>query len=265
MAIKPKLDVAALSDVGCVRTNNEDSLGYRAADDDFWAAVADGCGGEAAGEIASRLALEVFAAEVAARSAAIREVSFLLRDAVVRANRAILEAATVDGCRGMGTTFSAFYLRGRNAFVVHAGDSRVYRLRAGAFEQLTIDHTWVHEQVVRGNIKPEDEENHPRSGILLKALGMVDFTAPDIEFLDAQVGDTILVSSDGLHRVVAVEEIKAHMALAPREAAQMLLNLALQRGSPDNVSLIVMRIEGFERREEGTLTSVPPIEGTLQD
>jgi protein phosphatase len=265
MVIKPKIDVAALSDVGCIRTNNEDSFRYLAEGDDFWAAVADGCGGEAAGEVASRIAIEIFAEDVAAQRASGRDVPFILRDAVVKANRAILEAATVEGRRGMGTTLSVFFVRGRNAFVAHAGDSRIYRRRGDAFEQLTVDHTWVHEQVLRGTIKPEDEENHPQSGILLKALGTVDFTAPDIEFLDAVVGDTILLSSDGLHRVVPVEEIREHMTLSPREAAQQLLNLALKRGSPDNVSLIVMRIEGFERREEGTMMDATPVEGTILD
>lgn len=263
MALKPKVEIAALSDVGCVRKNNEDSFRYLAEGDDFWAAIADGCGGEAAGEVASGIAIEIFAAEIAAHRGSGRDVPFILRDAVVKANEAILEASTVEGRRGMGTTFSAYYIRGKNAFVAHAGDSRIYRKRDGVFEQLTVDHTWVHEQVVKGNIKPEDEENHPRSGLLLKALGTADFTAPDIEFLDAQAGDVLLLSSDGLHRVVPVPEIGELMDLPPEEAVRTLVERALRRGSPDNVSVIALRIDGFERREEGTMTGFAPVEGTL--
>ena len=259
MALKPKVEVAALSDVGCVRKKNEDSFRYLAEGDDFWAAVADGCGGEAAGEVASRIAIEIFAEEIARGRTSSRDVPFILRDALVKANRAILEASTVEGRYGMGTTFSAYYIRGKNAFVAHAGDSRIYRKRAGVFEQLTEDHTWVREQVMKGNIRPEDEENHPRSGLLLRALGTADFTSPDIEFLDAEVGDVLLLSSDGLHRVVPVAEIGDHMELAPDEAARRLVELALRRGSPDNVSVIVLRIEGFERREEGTLMNGAPL------
>lgn len=240
--MKPVIRIAAASDVGCVRKNNEDSYKYMEEGDDFWAAVADGCGGELAGEVASRMAVELFAQEVDRHRTSPRDIVFILRDAVVKANRSILEAAQQVDKRGMGTTFSGIYIRGKNLFTLHAGDSRIYRKRDGRFEQLTEDHTWVQEQVKRGKMSQEEADNHPRSGVLMRALGTPDFTAPDIDFLDARSGDTILISSDGLHRVVTLEEISDAMDLDQEETARTLIEKALKRGSPDNVTVIALKV-----------------------
>jgi PPM family protein phosphatase len=246
VAIRSIIEVAGASDVGCVRTNNEDSLRFMQEGDDFWALVADGCGGEAAGEVASRIAVDVFASEVARTLPSGRDLPFILRDAFVRANQSIIDEAKNQGLAGMGTTFSAFYIRGKEALTVHAGDSRIYRKRDGVFERLSVDHTWVQEQVKVGRMTEEEAENHPRGGILMRALGANAATAPDIDFLDVRESDAILLSSDGLHRVVTLPEISAHMDLPPDRAVQDLIALALRRGSPDNVSVIALRVKGFE-------------------
>lgn len=260
MALKPIIQIAAGTDRGCVRQNNEDAYRYLADGNDFWAVVADGCGGEAAGEVASRMAVEVFADEIAKHRDSRRDVSFILRDAVVKANRAIIEESKVDGKDGMGTTFSGFYIRGREVFTVHAGDSRIYRKRSGVFEQLTVDHTWVQEQVDRGRLSPEEAENHPRGSVLIKALGIPDFGSPDIDFLEGQENDVLLISSDGLHRVITLPEISEMMELPAEKAVSDLISLSLERGAPDNVTVIMARIEKFQRIEEGTLDNVPPVE-----
>ncbi len=261
MPVKPRIVVAAASETGCVRANNEDSYKYLEEGFDFWAAVADGCGGEAAGEVASRLAVETFAEEMTRHRDSGRDLPFILRDAVVKANATILEASKEESRDGMGTTFSAVYLRGRTAIVVHAGDSRIYRKRDGAFEQQTQDHTWVQEQVKAGRMTPKQAEEDARGGILMKALGMPDFNAPDVDFLDLRPGDVFCLSSDGLHRVVKLEEISDLMDKDPAQGVNEMISLALKRGAPDNVTIILFRVAGFEASGEGnsTLSGVDPI------
>jgi len=253
MAIKPKIDLAFACDTGCVRTNNEDSFKYLDEGNDFWACVADGCGGEAAGEIASRISVDVFAEEVSKNRNSGRDISFVLRDAVVKANKTILEASLEEGREGMGTTFSSIYIRGRNAVIAHAGDSRIYRKREGKFEQLTDDHTWVEAQVRAGKISKSDAENHPNSGLLMRALGMPDFKAPDISFIDCVEGDAFLLSTDGLHRVLTMSDISNYMDMEPAKAVNEMIALSLKRGAPDNVTIIFFKILKFERIEEQTL------------
>lgn len=245
MPLRPVITVAGATDKGCVRANNEDAFRYLEDGADFWAAVADGCGGENAGEVASRIAMEVFASELSKHRESGRDVSFVIRDAVVKANRMILEEAQKPECKGMGTTFSGIYIRDKNIFSVHAGDSRIYRKRDNVFEQLTEDHTWVEEEVRFGRLTREQADHHPKAGVLMKALGIPDFGSPDIDFLDAREGDTIMITTDGLHRVVALEETAPKMDLAPEETVRELISLALERGAPDNVTIIALRVDGF--------------------
>ncbi len=238
-----EIEAAAGTDKGCVRSNNEDNYRFLTWHGDFWAAVADGCGGEAAGEVASQLAVDVFAEQLEEQAQGQRDLPFVLRDAVARANQVILEYSHKDGHEGMGTTFSAVYCRGDQAITIHAGDSRIYRLRNGEFAQLTEDHTWVQEQVKAGRMTPEAAEHDPRGSVLMKALGSPEFPAPDMDFLDLQPGDTFLLSSDGLHRVVTLPEIAEQMKKAPADAARDLVALSLERGAPDNVTVIAFRVK----------------------
>lgn len=239
---KLTLEVGAGTDKGCVRANNEDSYRYLSWNSDFWAAVADGCGGEAAGEVASRLAVEVFADRLEKEAHGPRDLSFVLRDAVAHANQAILDHARQEGHDGMGTTFTAVYCRGRQMISIHAGDSRLYRVREGVFAQLTEDHTWVQEQVNAGRMTPEQAAVDPRGSVLMKALGAPEFPAPDMDFLEVAPGDVYLISSDGLHRVVTLSEIAEYMKRPAPEAVKELIDLSLKRGAPDNVTVVMFRI-----------------------
>lgn len=236
------IDVAAGTDKGCVRANNEDSFRFLTWNGDFWAAVADGCGGEAAGEVASQLAVDVFAEQVEKEAQGPRDLPFVLRDAVARANAAILEYGKREGHAGMGTTFTAVYCRGGQMISIHAGDSRIYRLRAGVFTQLTEDHTWVQEQVKAGRMTPDQAENDPRGSVLMKALGAPDFPVPDMDFHDLQEGDSYLLASDGLHRVVTMAEVADRMSDPPAETVKRLIALSIERGAPDNVTVIAFRV-----------------------
>lgn len=253
MALKPTVVVSGRTDVGKVRKNNEDNYKYLGEGADFWAAVADGCGGEAAGEVASAIAIKTFTDEIGQHRLSKRDISFIMRDAICNANKEILKEAQVDGRNGMGTTFSSIFFRGKNVVIAHVGDSRIYRIRAGEFKQLTKDHTWLSEAIASGKMTEEEAEKHPRAGWLLRAVGMPDFTSPDIDFLDSKPGDIYLLSSDGLHRCMTKDEIAVLMKEEPEAAVNKLIDLALERGSPDNVTVITFRIDGYE-----DFTEAPP-------
>lgn len=242
MGTRPVIQVAHATDKGCVRANNEDNFRYLQERGDFWVVVADGCGGEAAGEVASQLAVDTFADDLARHSQEPRDLMFILRDAVAHANQMIVEASHTGDREGMGTTFSAIFLREDRAYTVHAGDSRIYRKRAGQFEQLTEDHTWVQEQVKAGRMSPQEAEHDPRGSVLMKALGASDFPTPDIDLLDVQNDDVVMLTTDGLHRVVKLDEMSEMMDGDIETAARELLSLALRRGAPDNVTLVIFRV-----------------------
>ncbi|RMH54577.1 MAG: serine/threonine-protein phosphatase [Candidatus Hydrogenedentota bacterium] len=236
---------AGLTDIGRVRKNNEDAFKIASLGDDRWVAVADGCGGEAAGEVASSRALEVFEEEISREVQTERDLAFVLRDAVVRANEVLLEEAQGER-KGMATTFSALYFRKDLAYSLHVGDSRIYRLQEDRFELLTCDHTWVEYAVQAGRITREEAEHHERAGWLMQALGMAEFRAPDIDFFPVKVGDRFLLCSDGLQKCVSDEEIAQALATGdePERTCRYLIDQSLARGAPDNVTVVVVYVEG---------------------
>lgn len=252
MPIRPDIEAAGISHVGSVRKNNEDAFKYLAEGGDFWAVVADGCGGENAGEIASNMALEVFTDHISRDRKTGRDPAYVLRDAVIEANRRIV-AEQSEGREGMGTTFSALFFRGREVYYVHVGDSRIYRKRAGEFELLTEDHTWVNAQVKAGRLAPEEAETHPNSAWLLRAVGMDDFKAPDVDFFSAAEGDRFLLCTDGIMKCVSDNELSGLMDGEPEQAVQSLIDLCLERGSPDNVTAVILTIRDFGPYDGDTL------------
>lgn len=241
-----KIRSHAATDVGCVRKNNEDSFCHSSAGADLWIGVADGCGGEAAGEVASALAVSTFESEIKAKRDSGRDIAFVLRDAVVSANRRILDEAKESSKKGMGTTFSAVFFRGTSATLVHVGDSRIYRRRKGRTERLSEDHTWVNDAIKAGQLKKEDAKNHPRASMLTKALGMPEFDSPDMDIIGVEEGDSFLICSDGLYACVAEHEIDPFMDQDPKDGAARLIALARERGAPDNVTIAIAHVEGFQ-------------------
>ncbi|HXJ65338.1 MAG TPA: Stp1/IreP family PP2C-type Ser/Thr phosphatase [Actinomycetota bacterium] len=237
-----KVVVGAASDVGRARERNEDS--YLAMAPVY--IVADGMGGHRGGNVASSLAMEVMSGLANGGSPQ------MLAEQVRAANHAILERAAGDReLQGMGTTITAAYIQDGTVHLAQVGDSRAYLLRAGQFQQVTTDHTLVHEMVKRQQITPQEAEHHPQRSILTRALGVDEPVEVDEFDIPAQVGDRLLLCSDGLHSMVEDEVI--HQVLqtepTPQGAADRLVALANEAGGLDNVTVVIMQFdegEGFE-------------------
>lgn len=241
------LSIAVKSNVGRVRTNNEDSHGHAwLGDGSLFVVVADGMGGHEAGEVASGLAVRVVE-EVMGRDtdADPRE---RLYNGLLEANQAILEEGRASGTRGMGTTAIATLLRGAEVHVGLVGDSRLYHVRRGQLVWRTLDHTRVQMLVDQGEIAEDDARNHPESGMLTRALGhsrMADGRplVPDVlaEPLSIEEDDALVLCSDGLHDLLEDWEISQIVAgTTPDLAADALIELACDRGGHDNVTVAVV-------------------------
>jgi PPM family protein phosphatase len=236
-------DFAGATHTGQVRDRNEDSLLLRPARGLF--VVADGMGGHAGGDIASRMAVDIID-EAAAQPD--NHVAGRLEAGIRAAHEAILRAARADpALSGMGTTVTALQIRtdGSGCSIAHVGDSRAYRLRGEAMEQLTRDQTWVQDQIDAGILSPEQARHHRYSSVLTGALGsedgplMVEVTEPD-----CRPGDTFLLCTDGLLARLEDHDIRriitAHQDL--QGAAQALVDAANQAGGPDNITVALIRL-----------------------
>lgn len=223
---------------GLLRERNEDFHGRTTTEEGaLLVVVADGMGGHAAGDVASRMAVETVL-EVAAFSTAAPEA--LLRKAIGEANRRVFERS----CRepemaGMGTTVVALLLCPEgNAWTAHVGDSRAYLQRSGRLEALTADHSVVAELQRRGLLSEEEAARDPRRSQLTRCVGLGSEVEVDVARLDARVGDRFLLCSDGLSGVVEAPRIAELLAETEVErAAQALVEAANERGGPDNVTV----------------------------
>ena len=230
---------ALRTDIGRVRSQNEDAAW--ADDARGLYAVADGMGGHLAGEVASRMAIEAVQRMARAHG---RADTLALREMMRRANDEIARHAQQHPeCAGMGTTLSVLWRGGRYMYIAHVGDSRIYRLRGGALEQITQDHSLVEELVRARIITREQARTHPRRNIITRALGTQGDNAPDLLAADAQPGDLWLLCTDGLSGMLTDETIEAEMRRnVPLDAmADSLLSQALEAGGRDNVTLILCR------------------------
>ncbi len=235
-----RLVFAAATDVGRMRKNNEDSyLSSKPV-----AAVADGMGGHSAGEVASAIAIEELAA-LGRRGPWANETDATddLKQAILRANRRIREMAASDRkLNGMGTTLVALLEDGDMVHVANVGDSRGYLLRQGELSQVTVDHSLVQELVDDGRLSPEDAERHPQRSVITRALGI----DPEVEFdlftYKLQVGDRLLLCSDGLSDVVEPAQIRKVLlrVRSAQRAARELVTVANDQGGPDNITVIVV-------------------------
>ncbi|MBO1770151.1 PP2C family serine/threonine-protein phosphatase [Agrococcus sp. TF02-05] len=236
---------AAISHVGRIRTENQDS-GYTGAHLSF---VADGMGGHAGGDVASAIVTrKVREADVEYESA--EQAAQALADALRAGNEALQQAMLEHPeLSGMGTTASGIIRVGDRLGVAHIGDSRIYRYRVGALEQLSTDHTFVQRLVDAGRITREEAEHHPRRNVVMRVLGNIE-TDPEIDTWveDALPGDRYLVCSDGLSSYVDEDRIRAilEQRLDTPSTVQRLVNESLSRGAPDNVTVVVVDID--ERR-----------------
>ncbi len=247
---------ASVSDLGMRRSNNQDSLAVFVTQDlATWATrghllmVADGMGAHAAGELASKLAVD----NITHNYFKLRDLypPAALRQAIRDANNAIhAKGQSSIGFQGMGTTCSCLVLLPQGALVAHIGDSRVYRLRGDLLEQLTFDHSLVWEMAAAGQMSEADVPAYIPKNVITRSLGPHPTVHVDLEGpFSAQTGDKFLICSDGLSGPVNDEELGAILrCLEPQEAADTLVDLANLRGGPDNISVIVAQVDGAAPR-----------------
>jgi len=248
---KPGLELASLTDVGRLRTNNEDSYLYWEPDspDDFarkgrLAVIADGMGGYEGGQEASRLAVETV--RYVYENKFDGDPQSTLIGAMQSAHETIQRYAVEHPqFAGMGTTCTALSIVGNRLSFAHIGDSRLYLIRAGSISRLTRDHSYVGRLVESGIVRSEDAESHPQRHILTAALGSGREVAPHTPeqpvFLEE--ADVVVLCTDGLWSLVGEAEL-ARIAPSepPAEACQQLVDMALERGGPDNVTVLILRI-----------------------
>jgi serine/threonine protein phosphatase PrpC len=229
---------ASLSDVGRVRSGNEDSCGeFTDSDGQLLLVVADGMGGHRGGAVASRMAVDTIGEVFQRGGANPRET---LEAAFRTANERIFQESCRDpALAGMGTTGVALVLGpAGGAWVAHVGDSRAYRLRRGGFERLTDDHSWVLEEVRQGRLTLEEAAVHPRKSVLTRSIGVDRGIGVDIRETSFEPDDRFLICSDGLWGELSDEQMAAALAAEPPEsAARTLVELANQGGGPDNITV----------------------------
>lgn len=230
---------------GLHRSRNEDAHLFRPEKRLF--AVADGMGGHAAGDVASRIAIAAVDARFPGAprpNADGREVARELVAIAESANREICDAADAEPDKeGMGTTLTMLVTLDDVCVIAHIGDSRAYRLRDGVIAQLTTDHTWVQQQVAVGALSRREARVHPNASVLSKVLGIRDVGEADVVIKDAVAGDVFLVCSDGLTSMVEDADLEAIIARPmplPALAAD-LIEAANLRGGYDNITVILTR------------------------
>jgi protein phosphatase len=233
---------AAVSHVGKIRANNQDSA--YAGSSLF--VVADGMGGHAGGDVASAIAIKRIA-EVDRPFESANDAEFALQSALIAANTLLAETVFEHSeLTGMGTTVSGFIRVGNSLAIAHIGDSRIYRLRDRTLEQITADHTFVQRLVDSGRITPEEAAVHPRRSVLMRVLGDVD-AAPEIDttVMETQPGDRWMLCSDGLSSYVTDEKMQAVLNNVPdtTDAAHRLVKESLDQGAPDNVTVVLVDID----------------------
>ncbi len=256
------LRYAARSDVGLVRSNNQDS-GYAGS---HLVAVADGMGGHAGGDVASSIVIGRLSQLDSDTPAT--EIVAALEDAILDANQSILRRARDEPqLAGLGTTVTAL-LRAEGKFALaHIGDSRAYLLRDGECTQITKDHTFVQRLMDEGRLTPEEAERHPQRSVLMRVLGDVDSDPElDLSLRPARAGDRWMLCSDGLSGLVSLETIGRTLREIddPGECADALVQLALRGGGPDNITCVIADVVDLDALPKGASapSSSPEIVGS---
>jgi protein phosphatase len=252
-----RVSCEARSDVGRKRKGNEDAVSLNREQGLY--VVADGMGGHAAGEVASRIAVEAIEEFVAATGGndeitwpyglddSISYDGNRLKTAIRHANRRVIEAMRQSSeYEGMATTVAAVLVDGDMAHLAHVGDSRIYLWSQDELRQLTVDHSWVNEQIQNGIISPEQARSHPLRNVVTRALGGRSELLVDVQSRRVRTGEMLLLCSDGLTTMVPDQEIARILAGAEGEiarAAQGLVDEANQRGGEDNITVLLLRFE----------------------
>jgi len=254
MSLRSKIKVVQLTDTGKVREHNEDAIGVE--QDLGLLVLADGMGGYNAGEVASGIAVETVLKQVTESIERLGEgrdeiepqtglwrQSIILRDAIARANKLIHNRAKIQAeCEGMGTTIVACLFYNNRVSVAHVGDSRMYRLRDGQFEQLTMDHSLLQELVDRGFYSQEEAQRSTNRNYVTRALGVEPTVEVELNESEVRPGDFFMLCSDGLSDMVEDDDI--HLTISTFHdnldvAGQQLIKLSNDHGGKDNISLVL--------------------------
>jgi serine/threonine protein phosphatase PrpC len=256
MNIQEALEIVSQTHSGMVRSHNEDSVAYDASCG--FVVLADGMGGYNAGEVASGITISVMSTEIKQRMGSVHPQDknengedigvALLRENVQKANATIFSAArSQPQYAGMGTTVVSALFYDNRVAVAHVGDSRMYRLRGETFETITHDHSLLQEQIDGGMISLEDARLSKNKNLVTRAVGIDAEVEAEIHVHEVQVGDIYLLCSDGLNDMVEDEDIGATLGMLQANlklAAGQLIELANDNGGRDNVSVILVKING---------------------
>jgi len=256
MNIQEALEIVSQTHSGMVRSHNEDSVIHDASCG--LVVLADGMGGYNAGEVASGIAVSVMSTEIKHRLESARpedkddsgeEIGVvLLRENVKKANTSIYSAAqSQPQYAGMGTTIVAGLFYDNRVAVAHVGDSRMYRLRGEIFEAITRDHSLLQEQIDGGIISKEDARLSKNKNLVTRAVGIDDEVAVETNIYEVQIGDVYLLCSDGLNDMVEDEDIGGTLQMLQANlplAAGQLIEMANDNGGRDNVSVILVKVNG---------------------
>lgn len=242
------MNIWGITDTGMVRQQNQDYYHIELLEPAMGlAVVCDGMGGAKAGNVASRLAVETFLDTAYTQPADQwrSEPEAVLHFAAEQANQAVYYRAGIDlDCRGMGTTMVAALVIDDLAYVLNIGDSRCYLIRPDGISRVTRDHSVVEDLVARGQITPEQARQHPQKNLITRALGAEDELRADLFRQPLNPGDVLLLCSDGLINVVTDQEVLYEVLHGgPAEnCCQRLLDIALSRGAPDNVTVVLLQM-----------------------
>ena len=251
---------AARTDVGMIRSGNEDNFAVDMSETRGVFMVADGMGGHAAGEVASEMAVQIVIRELrAVQDLGAPDAGQRVGAALTHANRSIHDRTITEvDKQGMGTTASVLLVSAARYLIGQVGDSRVYLLRDGAFAQLTKDHSYVQEQVDLGNLTPEQARYHPYSNVITRCVGASPEVEPDVYTGEVKLGDVFLVASDGLTGMVDDRRLQQLLMARtiPERKVAALISEANGRGGLDNITAIVVQVETSDN---------PPDDVTTQD
>jgi PPM family protein phosphatase len=249
------LTVAARTDVGMIRSGNEDAFFAHATRERGLFIVADGMGGHAAGEVASEMTVQIVSRELGEVGPMDDGAVGRVADSIQMANRAVYERTIQESDKqGMGTTASILMVSDGRFLIGQVGDSRVYLLRDGALRQITKDHSYVQEQVDAGLLTPEQARYHPYSNVITRCVGAGESVEPDTYTGDLRAGDVFLVASDGLTGMV--DDRRLQQLLLSRASAgrvvDALIAEANYRGGLDNITAIVVQVTAVGNHDHPT-------------
>lgn len=231
-----------ITDRGVVRTQNQDAFTARIlSDGHVLAVVCDGMGGARAGNVASTMTVELFTQKLENLSG---DPNHRMGQAAIEANDEVFKRAiTDDDCAGMGTTLVAAMVDTHFATLLNVGDSRAYQISESGIKQITRDHSVVEDLVISGQLTREEARNHPRKNLITRALGCEPQLRADLFRVEVKEGDRLLLCSDGLSNLVTEQEILYEVIHGGEDdtCCQRLLEIALHRGAPDNVTVVLVR------------------------